>query len=172
MKKISTGIPGFAIKYATRKDTKDILHYIKELAEHENELDGVTATESTLADSLFRRKAATALLAEFEGKNVGFAIFHYSFSTFLGRPGINLVDLYIEPEMRNKGFGREMLAYLSSLTMKDDCGRLEWWVHDWNDDAKRFYKRIGAVEVDNIRIYRLTGEALEGLGKSYDVRPL
>ncbi|HVI39737.1 MAG TPA: GNAT family N-acetyltransferase, partial [Anaerovoracaceae bacterium] len=96
----------------------------------------------------------------FQGVPVGFAFFHQSFSTFLGKKGIALVDLYIEPEMRNRGFGKAILAYLAALAREQDCGRLEWWCHDWNAPAIALYRKWGAFPIDNIRVYRLCGDAL------------
>jgi len=165
---IKTKIDDFRIRYAEENDVPKILYYIKELAKFENELEYVKADEMTLYDSLFVRKAAEVIFGIYQGKNVGFAVFHQNFSTFLGKPGINLVDLYIEPEMRNKGFGNEMLSYLALMTIERNCGRLEWWVHDWNTEAKRFYKRIGSNEVDKIRVYRLTEKELINYGNSFN----
>lgn len=116
---------------------------------------------------MFDQRGAEALIGEFERRPVGFAFFHSTFSTFLGKPGIALVDLYIEPEMRNRGYGRAMLSFLAQLTRERDCERLEWWVHDWNDHAVRFYKSCGAEIVKDIRIYRLTGENLSDFGKEF-----
>lgn len=156
----STSIEGLAIREAGEADAGDILYFIKELASFEGELDRVSATEADLRDSLFRQKAAQVVFAVYEGRKVGFAVYHRTFSTFLGRPGINLVDLYIEPGMRSRGFGEEMIRYLASLVRDGNMGRLEWWVHDWNDKAKAFYTRIGAEKIGDIRVYRLSGEGL------------
>ena len=160
MLNIVTGIEGFTLRYAERKDTAVILAFIKELAVYENEIDQVTATEEVLGRSLFDQKKAEVILGEYEGKVVGFALFHYDFSTFLGQHGLHLVDLYIEPEMRGKGFGRTILAYLAKLAVEQDCGRFEWWVHDWNEPAIKFYKDIGAFPLELLRIYRLCAEPL------------
>jgi len=164
---ITTKVEDFVIRYAEKSDVASILYYIRELAKYENELEYVKADEPTLYDSVFIRKAAEVIFGEYRNKKVGFAVFHQNFSTFLGKPGINLVDLYIEPKMRNKGFGNEMLSYLASLTIERKCGRLEWWVHDWNSEARRFYMRIGSKEVEKIRVYRLTGKELEEYGESF-----
>jgi GNAT superfamily N-acetyltransferase len=149
------------IRFAKREDTATILKYIKDLATFENELDQVSATESILEESLFNRNGAEVILGEHEGNVIGFALFHNSFSTFQGRPGIHLVDLYIEPQMRGMGFGKKMLAYLAKLTVERDCGRLEWWVHEWNQPAIDFYRGIEAFPVDNLRIWRLCDKALK-----------
>jgi GNAT superfamily N-acetyltransferase len=162
---IITRIPDFKIRFAMEDDIPDVLKYIKDLARFENELQFVSATEEKLLDSLFNKKSAEVIFGEYKKNKIGFAVFHQTFSTFLGLPGINLVDLYIEPEHRNKGYGKELLSYLAFMTKERGCGRLEWWVHDWNEDAKRFYKRIGSTQVEQIRIYRLTGKELIEFGK-------
>lgn len=172
--KIQTGIPGFTIRYAEREDTETVLWFIKELATYEEELDQVTATKEVLEHSLFDRNGAEVLLGEYEGKIVCFALFFHNFSTFQGRMGIHLVDLFVIPEMRGKGFGRKVLAYLANLTVERDCGRFEWWVHDWNTSAAKLYKSLGAFPLDMLRIYRLCGDALEefaeeGENKHYEV---
>jgi Acetyltransferase (GNAT) family. len=153
-------IGGFTIRFAERKDAALIVKYIRDLASFENELDQVTVTAETLEKNMFNENGAQAIIGEFEGAPVGFALFHQSFSTFLGQKGIALVDLYIEPNMRCLGFGKTMLAYLAGLTIERNCGRLEWWCHDWNAPAIARYKKWGAFPIDNIRVYRLCGEAL------------
>ncbi len=151
---------GFSIRPAERKDAALIVKYIRELAAFENELDQVTVTAEDLETNMFDQNGAQAIIGEFHGTPVGFAFFHQSFSTFLGKKGITLVDLYIEPEVRNRGFGKAMMAYLSALAREQDCGRLEWWCHDWNATAIALYKKWGAFPIDNIRVYRLCGTAL------------
>ena len=164
---IETRICNFFIKYAEEKDSSLILKYIKDLATYENELDQVTATEDILRQSLFIDKDAEAIIGVYKSEAVGFALFHKSFSTFLGKPGINLVDLFIEPEMRGKGFGKAMLSYLADLTVERNFGRLEWWVHDWNEDAIKRYRGWGAFSIDNIRVYRLCEGNLHKFSKFY-----
>ncbi|MPN57759.1 hypothetical protein SDC9_205453 [bioreactor metagenome] len=137
------------------------------MAEYEEELDQVNATEEVLEKSLFDRNGAEVILGEFEGKPIGFALFHNDFSTFLGKPGIHLVDLYILPEMRQKGFGKAMLSYLADLTVERDCGRLEWWVHVWNDPAIKFYKSIGAFPLEKLQIYRLCDDGLKNFAHEF-----
>jgi GNAT superfamily N-acetyltransferase len=151
---------GFQIRHAERKDAALIAKYIRDLASFENELDQVTVTAEDLEVNMFDRNGAQAIIGEFQDTPVGFAFFHQSFSTFLGKKGIALVDLYIEPEVRNRGFGKAMLAYLAGLAREQDCGRLEWWCHDWNEPAIALYKKWGAFPIDNIRVYRLCGDAL------------
>ncbi len=167
MKKIATQIDNYQLRFAEKKDAPLILKFIKELAEYENELDQVTATVEVLTQSLFEHYAAEAIIGEYNEEPVGFALFHQSFSTFLGMPGINLVDLYIIPEMRGKGFGKVILSYLAKLTRERGCGRLEWWCHDWNEPAIELYKRWGAFPIEDIRVYRLCDEALNHFSQNF-----
>lgn len=167
MNLIMTSNENLKLRYAERKDTALILWFIKELAAYEEELDQVTATEEVLEKSLFEENSAEVIIAEYEEKPVGFALFHQNFSTFLGRPGIHLVDLYVIPEMRGKGFGKIILSYLANLTVERKSGRLEWWVHDWNISAERFYKNLGAFPLEELKIYRLCGEALKSFSHEY-----
>lgn len=162
MESFETGLSGFRLRFAERGDTAVVLKFIRDLAVYENELDQVTATEEVLCDSLFERKAAEVLLGEYEGRTVGFALFFQSFSTFLGRPTVHLVDLYVEPDVRGKGFGKKILACLARITRERGCDRLEWWCHDWNELSIRLYKRWGAFPLENIRVYRLCKDALAG----------
>ena len=150
----------FHIRMAEKRDAALIVKYIRDLAAFENELDQVTVTAADLEINMFDQNGAQAIIGEYRGTPVGFAFFHQSFSTFLGRKGIALVDLYIEPEMRGRGFGKAMMAYLAALAREQECGRLEWWCHDWNAPAIALYKKWGAFPIENIRVYRLCGEAL------------
>lgn len=156
----TNNIPEFQIRLAERKDAALIVKYIRDLASFEDELDQVTVTAEILETNMFEQNGAQALIGEYQGNPIGFALFHQSFSTFLGQKGIALVDLYIEPEMRNHGFGKAMMSYLAALTVERDCGRLEWWCHDWNTPAIELYKKWGAFPVDHIRVYRLCEDAL------------
>jgi len=153
-----------AIRPATVEDTPLILSFIRELAEYEKLSHEVVATEEALRESLFGERAfAEVLLAFVGGEPLGFALFFYNFSTFLGKPGIYLEDLYVRPEHRGTGAGRALLSHLARLAVERGCGRLEWWVLDWNEPAVGFYKRIGARAMDDWKVYRLTGDALERL---------
>lgn len=153
-----------AIRPATVEDTPLILSFIRELAEYEKLSHEVVATEEALRASLFgERPFAEVLLAFVRGEPLGFALFFHNFSTFLGKPGIYLEDLYVRPEHRGTGAGRALLARLARLAVERGCGRLEWWVLDWNEPAVGFYKRIGARAMDDWTVYRLTGDALERL---------
>jgi GNAT superfamily N-acetyltransferase len=163
-----TKLDKFQLRFAEEKDIPVILRFIKELAIYENLLDQVTANEEILCESLFKRKVAEVIIAEYEGEAVGYALFFYNFSTFLGRPGIYLEDLYVTPEMRGKGFGKIILSYLAKLVVERDCGRLEWACLDWNEPSIKFYKGLGAISMEDWSTYRLTGEALENLAKTVE----
>lgn len=168
MKKfIDTKLEGFKLRYADESDTALILDFIKELAIYEKMLDQVVATEEGLRDSLFCKKAAEVIIGEYEGKPVGFALFFHNFSTFLGQAGLYLEDLYVKPEMRGKGMGKIMLAFLAGLALERNCGRLEWWVLDWNEPSISFYKKLGAVPMDEWTVYRVTGNNLKVLGEKF-----
>jgi GNAT superfamily N-acetyltransferase len=152
------------IRPATEDDVPIILSLIRELAEYERLSHEVVATEGLLRESLFgERRGAEVLIACCKGAPAGFALFFHSFSTFLGRPGIYLEDLYVKPEFRGRGIGRALLAHLARLAKGRGCGRLEWAVLDWNEPAIKLYKSIGAVPMDEWTVYRVTGEALETL---------
>ena len=152
------------IRPATEDDVPIILSLIRELAEYERLSHEVVATEGLLRESLFgERRGAEVLIACCKGAPAGFALFFHSFSTFLGRPGIYLEDLYVKPEFRGRGIGRALLTHLARLAKERGCGRLEWSVLDWNEPAIKLYKSIGAVPMDEWTVYRVTGEALETL---------
>lgn len=157
----------FSIKPATIEDTPLILQFIKELADYEKLLHEVVATEEVLRETLFGEKShAEVVIGYLDNTPVSFALFFHNFSTFLGRPGIYLEDLFVKPEARGKGIGQKMLAYLGKLAKDRKCGRLEWWVLDWNETAINFYKKMGAVPMDEWTVFRVTGDALEGLAGS------
>ena len=152
------------IRPATEDDVPIILSLIRELAEYERLSHEAVATEGLLRESLFgERRGAEVLIACCKGAPAGFALFFHSFSTFLGRPGIYLEDLYVKPEFRGRGIGRALLTHLARLAKERGCGRLEWAVLDWNEPAIKLYKSIGAVPMNEWTVYRVTGEALETL---------
>ncbi|HGT2644366.1 TPA: N-acetyltransferase family protein [Legionella pneumophila] len=156
------------IKFATIDDVPLILQFIKELAEYEQLLHEVVATEELLQKTLFGNKShAEVIIGFLEDQPVGFALFFHNFSTFLGKPGIYLEDLYVKPEARGQGIGKIMLAYLAQLAKDRNCGRLEWWVLDWNETAINFYKSLEAKAMDEWTVYRVTGEALDNLANDY-----
>ncbi len=157
-------MPEFSIRNATRHDVPLILALIHELAEYEKLSHEVTATEEILRDSLFgERPAAEVLIGEFGGQPAAFALFFHNFSTFLGKPGIYLEDLYVRPEFRGRGLGKAMLSRLARLAKERGCGRLEWWVLEWNEPAIKFYESLDAIAMDDWTVYRITGAALDGL---------
>jgi GNAT superfamily N-acetyltransferase len=157
-------MPKLEIRIATEDDVPLILSFIKELAEYENLSHEVFATEDLLREYLFgERRGAEVVIGHHGEDPAGFALFFHNFSTFLGRPGIYLEDLYVTLELRGKGVGRALLTYLAKLAKERNCGRLEWSVLDWNEPAIKLYESIGAVPMDEWTVYRLTGEALDGL---------
>lgn len=157
-------MPQVEIRPATPDDVPLILRFIKELAEYERLSHEVTATEEVLRESLFGEfRAAEAIIAHLGSKAAGFALFFHNFSTFLGKPGIYLEDLYVSPEFRGAGVGKSLLAYLARLAGERGCGRLEWWVLDWNEPAISFYESIGARPMEDWTVYRVTGDELKEL---------
>lgn len=154
------------IRSAAAADVPDILRLIKALAEYEKLSHEVVATEAALAQALFGpRPAAEVLLAEQDGRSVGFALFFQNFSTFLGKPGIYLEDLFVEPVFRGRGIGRDLLRAIARLAVERGCGRFEWAVLDWNAPAIGFYRSLGARPLDDWTVMRLTGEALDTLAQ-------
>ena len=162
---IDTSNDNYKLRFAVKEDVKLILNFIKELATYEKMLDEVTATEEILYESLFEKKAAEVIIGEFNGEPVGFALFFHNFSTFLGRPGIYLEDLYISPEARGNGLGKIMLSYLGKLAKERGCGRVEWWCLDWNKPSIEFYKSLGAEGMEDWTVYRVSGDNLDNLAE-------
>jgi GNAT superfamily N-acetyltransferase len=159
-----TSISNFRIEEAGPQDVPLILSFVKELAEYERLSDSVIVTEGDLREALFGERAvASALIGYDEDEAVGFALFFHNYSTFVGRPGLYLEDLYVRPHMRGRGFGRAMLTYLARVARERRCGRMEWAVLNWNEPAIRFYKSLGARPLDDWTVYRLTGDALDKL---------
>jgi GNAT superfamily N-acetyltransferase len=156
-----------AIRFATEQDTPLILSFIKGLAEYENMLDQVTATEEILHESLFVGKKAEVVIAEYRGEPVGFALFFHNFSTFLGKPGIYLEDLFVLPKMRGLGIGKALLSFLAKLAVERGCGRFEWWCLDWNKPSIAFYQQMGAKPMNEWTVYRVDGSALSDLAGQF-----
>jgi GNAT superfamily N-acetyltransferase len=153
------------LRAAVQTDAAVILKFIRALAEYENLSHMVIATEQSLTEHLFGPSpVAEALIGSLDGQDVGFALFFRSFSTFLGKPGIYLEDLFVLTEVRGKGVGQALLAEVARIAIDRDCGRLEWAVLDWNDPAIGFYNKLGAVRLDDWTTYRVTGDALRRLG--------
>lgn len=153
------------IRQAERKDCAMILSFIKALAEYENMLDEVVADEALLEEWIFDKQKAEVIFAVEDGKEVGFALFFHNFSTFLGRAGIYLEDLFVLPEYRGKGYGKALLKKLAEITVERGCGRLEWSCLDWNQPSIDFYLSLGAVRMDDWTTYRMTGETLKKFTK-------
>lgn len=147
-------------RFAEEKDAALILQFIIGLAEYENMLDDVVATEDLLKTWIFEKKKAEVVFALEDGVEVGFALFFHNFSTFLGRAGIHLEDLFVVPEHRGKGYGKGLLKKLAQIAVERDCGRLEWACLDWNKPSIDFYLSMGAKPLDDWTIYRLTGDEL------------
>lgn len=152
-------------RYAEKKDVGVILGFIKALADYEKMSDDVVATEDLLEEWIFDKKKAEVIFACEDGKEVGFALFFHNFSTFLGRAGIYLEDLFVLPEYRNKGYGKALLKELAKITVQRGCGRLEWCCLDWNQPSINFYLSLGAKPLDDWTIYRVTGETLKNLAE-------
>lgn len=154
-----------SIRSAKVTDIPIILEFIKGLAKYENLTEQVSATEELLKESLFERKIAEVIIEEYEGEPAGFALFFHNFSTFLGKPGIYLEDLYVKPEFRGKGLGKNLLSYLAKLAIERNCGRLEWACLDWNEPSIKFYKGLGALPMQEWTSYRLCDESLNKLSE-------
>ena len=152
-------------RYAKEKDTELILFFIKSLAEYEKMSDEVSATPELLREWLFEKKIAEVIFPVVDGKEIGFALYFHNFSTFLGKAGIYLEDLYILPEYRHKGYGRQVLKKLASIAVERGCGRLEWWCLDWNKPSIDFYLSLGAEPMSDWTTYRITGETLKKLAE-------
>jgi GNAT superfamily N-acetyltransferase len=164
------GVADLQIRPARGEDVPIILELIRDLATYERAPDEVTATEEQLADVLFGERPAAAVLLAFESKSpVGFAVYFYNFSTWLGRPGLYLEDLFVKPEKRGKGYGRALLVELAKIARDRGCGRMEWAVLDWNEPAMKFYRTLGAKPMDEWTVFRLTRDGIEKLANSEQV---
>lgn len=152
-------------RFATEDDLTLILDFIRQLAEYENMLDEVVATEELLNEWIFEKKVAEVIFALEDGVEVGFALFFHNFSTFLGKAGIYLEDLFVKPEYRGKGYGKGLIKKLASIAVERNCGRLEWWCLDWNKPSIDFYLSLGAEPMDEWTVYRITGDTLKRLAK-------
>jgi GNAT superfamily N-acetyltransferase len=151
----------FTVRPATAGDCPTILAFIKQLAEYEKLAHEVVANEERLMKSLFgEHPSAEVIMGEYQNRPVGFALFFSNYSTFLAKPGIYLEDLFVQPDMRGKGFGKTLLAHLAKLAVERDCGRLEWSVLDWNQPAIDFYRSLNAQPMEGWTVNRLSGDAL------------
>jgi len=154
------------IRQATEADVPLTLRFIRDLAIYEKLEHKVVATEAGLRQTLFANpRFAEVVFAVEDGVEAGFALFFHNYSTFLGAPGIYLEDLFVKPEFRGRGLGKALLAHLAKLAKERGCGRVEWAVLDWNTPSINFYKSLGAISLDDWRIFRLTGEAMEKLAR-------
>ena len=161
--------PDFRIVPATDRDVPAILGMIRALAEYERLAHAVTTSEDALRQVLFGPSPAAEVVLGYAGTEpVGIAIFFHNFSTFLGKRGLYLEDLFVKPEYRGRGYGRRLLAHLAALAIARDCGRMEWSVLDWNTPAIGFYTKLGAVPMEEWTVFRLTGNALTALGTIRD----
>ena len=153
--------PNITMRPAKREDISLIIEFVKELAEYEHLSDQVTATEQLYEEWLFEKNVAEVIFAVKDGKEVGFVLFFHNFSTFLGKAGIYLEDLFVKKEYRGQGIGKALFAELARITLSRGCGRLEWWCLDWNKPSIDFYLSMGAEPMDDWTVYRLTGEKLK-----------
>jgi len=155
----------FSYRYANRQDVPLVLRFIKELADYEEMLSEVVADEATLEEWLFDKEKAEVIFALEGEKEVGFALFFHNFSTFLGRAGIYLEDLYVSPAYRGRGYGKGLLRQLAKIAAQRGCGRLEWWCLDWNRPSIDFYLSMGAEPMSDWTVYRIAGDTLQQLAK-------
>ena len=162
----SMNIPGFRIRPATTDDVPLILSFIRKLADYERLSHEMVATEEILGETLFGgRRTAEVAIGDFNQEPVGFVLYFHNYSTFLGRPGLYIEDLFVDEQYRRRGFGRALLLHVARLAQERGCGRLEWSVLDWNDPAINFYKKLGAVPMSEWTVFRISGERLNQLAK-------
>lgn len=161
---MTTAQPVVTIRSAVADDAGLILAFIRELAEYEKLSHEVVTDEAGLAAQLFgEHPRAEVLIAEVDGAAAGFALFFHNFSTFLGKPGLYLEDLFVRPAFRGHGLGKRLMVWLAQIAIERDCGRFEWWVLDWNTPAIDFYRSLGAVGMDEWTVQRVSGDALRAL---------
>jgi GNAT superfamily N-acetyltransferase len=167
MKPAIESAPVFAIRPAELRDIPTVLELIRHLAEYERAPNDVVATEEGLREVLFGKKPSAEVLLAMEGEDaVGFAVFFHNFSTWLGRPGLYLEDLFVRPSHRGKGYGRALLVYLAKIARTRGCGRMEWAVLDWNEPAIKFYRTLGAAPNEEWTVFRLTSDKIAALADS------
>lgn len=158
--------PRFVIRAATEADCDAILGFIRALARYEKLEDQVRATVESLRESLFVRRQAEVLMGEEDGVPVAFALFFHNYSTFLGKAGLYLEDLYVDPAVRGRGYGQAMLRRLAAIAVERNCERLDWWCLDWNRDAQDFYRRMGAMPMEDWTVWRMERKALLAAAES------
>lgn len=155
----------FSIRFANPKDIPVILELIRELASYENLLHMVVADEKLLDEWVFQKKVAEVIIGEINNTVVGFSLFFHNFSTFLGKPGIYIEDVYVKKEYRHQGLGKSFFRFIAQLARERGCGRMEWSVLDWNKSAIQFYQSLGAEPLNEWTFYRLTGEGIQSLAE-------
>lgn len=167
VKYYETSVPELRIRTAEKEDTPLILEFIRSLADYEEMLDQVVATEELLRETIFVKNQAEVIIAEYKGNPIGFALYFHNFSTFLGKANLYLEDLFVKPEGRGVGAGKALLACLGKIAVEQDCGRLEWWCLDWNKPSIQFYRQMGAVPMEDWTVYRVCDTALTNLAEKY-----
>ena len=167
MEKFETGLEDFIIRRSTVEDVPLIYRFICDLAEYEGLLDEVKSTEDILRQSIFEEKACKVVIAELGGKPIGFSLYFHNFSTFEGRPGLYLEDIYIDPEYRGKGYGKKLLQFLAHEAVRLNCKRFEWWCLNENTPSFEFYKSIGAVPMDEWTVFRIDGTTLTEMAEKF-----
>ena len=158
------------LRFAEEKDIAVILEFIRSLAEYEHLLGMVEINEVDLKEYLFQKKLIEVVIGEYDGTPAGFALFFHNFSTFLGKPGIFIEDIFVKPEFRGKGLGKMFFSFLAKIAVERNCGRLEWSCLDWNKSSIEFYKKQGAQALDEWTIYRITGEGIKKLAEGCALR--
>lgn len=153
------------VRYAERRDVSEIRRLIEALAEYEKMPECCLATDEKLEQSIFDRGEAKVLMAEYDGVIVGFALYYYTYSTWMANKGIHLDDLFVYPEYRGKGIGKKLLTTLADIACKENCSRFEWWCLDWNTPSIEFYRSMGASSLDGFMIFRAADKALEEMAK-------
>jgi GNAT superfamily N-acetyltransferase len=154
-----------SLRFAEEKDIATILEFIRGLAEYEHLLDTVKINEADLKEYVFEKKLIEVVIGEFDGTPAGFALFFYNYSTFLGKPGIFIEDLFVKPEFRDRGLGKVLFSFLAKIAVERNCDRLEWLCLDWNKPSIEFYKKQGAQPRDEWTTYRITGDGIKKLAE-------
>lgn len=165
MRYYDTNIRNFKVRETSEEDIPLILSLIKEIAEYEKMSDEVIATEETLRNSIFENNRAEVVILELDEKPVGYALYFYNFSTFIGRSGLYLEDIFIKKEFRGNGFGKEVFKFLGKKAREEGCKRMEWTCLNWNEPSIRFYKSLGAVPMDEWTVYRLKEKEILNLSE-------